>query len=807
MQISLNWLKEFVDCKKSGAEVGDLLTEHTAEVEGAEDQATNYKNMVVGKVTELKKHPGADKLSLNQVDIGEKDPVQLVCGGENLKEGMLVAIALPGANVRWHGEGELVELSEAKIRGEKSFGMICAGEEIGLASDNPPDAKEVRIKDLSHLNVKPGTPLAEALNKNDVALDIDNKSLTHRPDLWGHYGMARELAAILKTPLKPYEDLTTFKPGKVTETLTIKIEDSKISPLFSGCIMTNVTIKESPQWIKSRLQAVGVNPISNVVDITNLVMVELGQPMHAYDRKVVENDTLVVRFAKEGEELETIDHKKRKLTAQDPLVTNGKKAMGLAGIMGGAGSEISDDTTEVIFEAANWDPIIVRKSSTRHGLRSDASQRFEKGLDPNLAELAVKRAINLLQECDPDCVLSSEITTMGDWKYQAQTITLNPTTACNKIGVEISTPDITKILESLDFTVTTKKELLEVTVPSHRATGDVSIEEDLVEEIARMHGYNEIPAILPDLPIRLPLKNEARMHKHDARNILAHSLGFTEAMHYSFYNEEMFKKCGLENMRHIKVFNYLSSDQTHMRVSLVPGMLKSIAQNSKIKSEMRLFEIGRTYKEIGEFMPLEEKWLIGAFADQSKDEIFYKIKGAFDAFIKEFKPKGVMTRPSTTPPSYAHPKKCLEVLQRGNVIGHIFTLHPGVAQAFELEHNVGLFELNFTKLVEHGRDIADFEELPKFPSMPFDVSILIDRKKQVLAVEKAIKKGDKNGLVRNIQLFDTYEGKGIPEDKKSLAFNIELRHDERTMNDKEFHETKDSIFKSIGEIGGEVRGN
>jgi len=810
MKISLNWLRDFVEIPSdlSPREFGEKFTIHTAEVEGIESQQEEYENMIIGEVKEMVKHPGADKLSLCQVDIGETQNAQLVCGGQNLQVGMKVAVAKPGAWVRWHGEGEPVELSEAKIRGEKSFGMICAGEEIGLETDNPEGQKEVRIKDLSHLNTTPGTPLAEALNKNDLILDIDNKSLTNRPDLWGHYGIAREVSAIFNTPLKPLDDKLHYDQGTPTETFNVTIEDNEGCPRFSGCIVKNVRVTESPQWMKTRLQAAGIRPISNLVDITNYVMLELGAPMHAYDRQVVGSDELIVRRAKKGEKLETIDHKKRDLFEEDVIVTNAQGTpLGLGGVMGGAGSEINDNTTEVIFEAANWNPVMIRKMSTRHALRSDASQRFEKGLDPALTEQAVARALVLLKETCPDAELVTPLTTTGTWKEQPLSIILDPKVALSKIGTDIEVEEIARILTALEFDVNADGHNLDVTVPSHRATGDVSIPEDLVEEIARIHGYDKIDPILPELPAKLPRENQERKLKHIGRQILAHDLGFSELMNYSFYNENMFKQCGLQDIRHIEVANPLSAEQTHMRVSLIPGILQSLERNGMNYDDMKCFEFGHTYREQGEFMPLEEKWLAATIATKQEGEVFFDIKGAFQDFVDLFRPGKIQLRDCHTPPTYAHPKKCLEIMMRGEAIGYLFTLHPATAQTFGIEHNVGIFELNFTKLAAHGRQLADFTPLPKYPSMNFDVAVLVDAKTPVADLEKTIKKSDKQKLIQSIELFDLYKGDKIPAGKKSLAFNVTLRSDDHTLTDQEFQTAHKAVLAALEKAGGEVRGN
>lgn len=805
MNISLNWIREFVDLPKlSGKEFGWELTVHTAEVEGVIDEAKNYEKMVVGKVLSLKKHPGADRLNLAQVDLGKRTE-QIVCGGQNLFEGMLVAVATPGAWVRWHGEGEPVELTEAKIRGESSYGMICAGEEIGLNPDNTADTKEVRIHDLTHTKAKPGTSLAEALGRNDTLLEVDNKSLTHRPDLWSHYGFAREFGAIFGKPVKKLDPLLKFKATTGKEKVSIKIEDNKMCPRFSAVIVTGIKIEESPQWMKARLQAAGMNPHNNVVDVTNYVMLELGQPMHAYDRKVVGDNGFTVRYAKKGEKLVTLDETEQKLHEEDPLVCNKSgEPLGLAGIKGGLKSGISDATTEIILEAAAFDPVVVRKSSTRHMLRTDASQRFEKSLDPTMTEVAIKRAINLLQELCPTAKVAGPMVTEGTWKPKKIEITASPEKICSKIGVKIPTKEMVAILKSLEFGVKTAGKNLKITVPSHRATRDVNIEEDIVEEVARIYGYDNIPAVRPHQPMSLPLENPERFYKHLTRGIFALGLGFTEVVNYSFYSKSRFENCGLTEEGHIKILNYLSEDQTHMRRTLIPNMLANAVANERNFEKIQIFELGHSYEEVGDYMPREEKRLAAMVAQDL--EPFYAIKGALETYLKTFRVPAYQLHESKHPLPYAHPKKCMDIVVRGKTIGQVFTLHPGVLKAYELNKNVAAFELNFSPLVQNGREEKVFNPLPKFPSMIFDVSALVDKKSKVAELEKAIRSADAERLIEKISLFDIYEGKNIPEDKKSLSYSIEIRHPERTLTEKEFQTIQASTFLAIEKFGGIIRG-
>lgn len=817
MKLSLNWIKQFVDIPTTHAEagsatdakkLGELLTLRTAEVEGVESEAELFEKMYIGKVEKMEKHPDADRLSICKLDVGKEGKRNLVCGGQNLKEGMLIAYADKGARVKWHGEGEPMELDYVKVRGVLSEGMICAGEEIGLEADNVPRQTEVRIKDLSYTKAMSGTPLAKALGKDDIVFEIDNKSLTHRPDLWGHYGFAREFAAIMKKPLKPLQEKFDFP--KTKSPLKINSKDAQACPYFGGCVITNVKIEESPQWMKTLLQAAGMRPVNNIVDITNYVMLELGQPMHAYDRSFVGDDFLEARFAKKGEELETLDHKKRLLLETDLVIANSKKALGLAGIMGSANSEIRSDTTEIILEAANFNPVTVRHTSVYHGLRTDAVQRFEKSLDPLLAKQALIKASMLIKELCPESQFLGGIMEFNQYEIPNVQIKLDPTYVQSVIGKEVSGKEMIESLTRLGFEVE-KSQILTVKVPSWRSTKDINIAEDLIEEIARMHGYENIPSTLPALPITPPRDFPERTHKHIARKILALGLDCNEILSYSFYSEKDVRFCMLDESKHLQVDNYLSEDQTHMRISLVPNMLKAMYLNLKYRDEVRIFELGRTYIEHG-YMPLEEKHLCAIFAIKGKkkksgplDEAFYDAKGALETFLKKLgAEKYQLTKASNIPP-YAHPKKCLEIRYRGKSVGHVFTLHPVVAKKYQIETPPAVFELNFSQVIAAGLDAITYTALPKFPSLTFDISVVIDERVEIEEIEKIVKKQGGESL-KKIELFDIYQGSNLPEGKKSLAFRITMHSDERTLTDDDMAQTQKKIFDQLTKEGGEIRG-
>jgi len=776
----------------SPEEVGREVTVHTAEVEGIRPDGEYLHNTVTGKLVEFSKIEGSGKLHKGLFDIG-RGKIQVVFGSVYvLHIGDIIPLALPGAKLIGG------EVKSTEFAGVKSEGNACGDDELGIHNSAEGITRFPKETEL-------GIPVADALGMNGYSLEVDNKSLTHRPDLWGHYGFAREFSAIFGKPLKKLDSLLKIKLAGGKEKVSIKIEDNKMCPRFSACVVTGIKVKESPQWMKTRLQAAGVNPHNNVVDVTNYVMLELGQPMHAYDRKVVGSDGFVVRFAKKGEKLVTLDETEQKLSEEDLLIcSKSGEPLGLAGIKGGLKSGIAKATSEIILEAAAFDPVVVRKSSARHMLRTDASQRFEKSLDPSMTEAAIHRAIHLLQELCPTAKVAGPITTEGTWKPTKIEITASPENINSKIGVKIPTIKMVQILKSLGFGVKAVGKKLKITVPSHRATRDVSIEEDIVEEVARLYGYDNIPPIRPHKPMELPLENPERFYKHLTRSIFALGLGFTEVVNYSFYDKGRFENCGLREEGHIKVLNYLSEDQTHMRRTLVPNMLANIATNERNFKKIQIFELGHVYEEIGEYMPREEKHLAAMVAQN--DEPFYAIKGALEDYLKTFRVPSYQLHESKNPPAYAHPKKCMDVTVRGKTVGQVFTFHPGVLKAYGLKLNVGALELNFSPLVLNGREEKKFKPLARFPSMSFDVSVLVGKKSKVADLEKAIRDADKDRFIEKISLFDIYEGKNIPADKKSLSYSIEIRHPERTLTEKEFQAVQSATFLAIEKFGGIIRG-
>ncbi len=816
MKISVNWLRNYVNLpdQNDWQAFGDLFTVRTAEVEEVSNLAESFDKMVVGQIESIQPHPNADKLKITKTRVGQ-EVLQIVCGGSNLYEGQKVAVALVGAKVRWHGEGELVELAPVKIRGEESFGMICAASEIGMKEEEPQHTSNIDagtgIMDLSYLKDQPGTPLAVALKKNDIIIDIENKTLTHRPDLWGHYGIAREIAAITGEKLKPVEYFRNYDQN-LPEIVKVQVKDPDLCPRYLAVTIDNVKIGPSPEWLKTALENTGNRSINNVVDATNFVMLELGNPLHAFDTATIVKD-LIVRRAKPGEIIETLELEKKELDTETLIIADSKKPLAIAGIKGGLHSGITDHTTRITLEAANFNPVSIRKSSVRLGIRTEAVQRFEKDLDPLLAEQAMDRLVKIILDLCPGASVISRKQDVCKFKYKVRKIKLDLTKTSSKIGVDIDAKTAAGLLEKLEFKVKAGpgKNSITVEVPSFRATKDINHQDDLVEEIARLYGYEKIPASIPELHVRpAPRLHTERREKYDMRNVLSLELGMNETLNYSFYSLKTLQNCGLDELNHLKIRNYLSEEQTHLRTSLLPGLLHNVSQNLKNFDSLKLYEIGRTYKLVNSFFPLEEKDLAGVIVvgKKDKDQPFYQVKTAIEILLKRLNVTSLKYRKAESPNPLAHPAKhaaWFDFKSQQELI-HIFDLHPEVAQNFDLEkQQIACFTINYTLLHKLDRAEKKFRPIPKFPSIQIDVSLLVKANKEIADFEKAIQKADPN-LISSVKLFDFYQGANIPADKKSLAYKITLQAPDRTLTDEEMKQAQQKIFANLQAIGAEIRG-
>lgn len=791
MLISYNWLKNFVNLSGSTTveEVAARLKSVTVEVEGIKKQGELLNNVVVGKVVSAIKHPNADKLKLCRVDVGREE-IQIVCGGSNVTEGMLAAVGKIGAKVQWHGEGELIELAPTKIRGEESFGMICAADEIGLGEMFvKKDEKE--ILDLSSFADKKnivGLPVAEVLRLNDTILEIDNKSLSNRSDLWGHYGIAREVAVLFNRDLKKYE-ISKIKPGKEFK-LSVEIEDSKLCPRYMAVAVSGIKVAPSPQWLQEKLLAVGSSPINNIVDITNYVMLELGQPLHAFDAAKVGNK-IGVRSAKEGEKFVALDEQEYTLSASDLMIVSENKSLGIAGVKGGLESGTYTDTTTIIFESANFNATAVRKTATRLGLRTDSAMRYEKSLDPNLCEVAMQKAVELALELCPGAKVVSKVIDEKKFHLSVGPIELSSGIFTKKLGVEIPQKDILNILSRLGFEVKSKKNSLLVTIPTWRATKDISIAEDIVEEVARFYGYENIPSSLPTFPINPPEKNSLRDLERSVAETLVKTLGYNEVYNYSFVSDIQVTKMGDNLKKYLELDNPLSKERPFLRRNLLPNLLENVKNNIENYSEVKIFEIGKVFsiKQSGlrldsngdSLLPKQDTWLAAVYASKKESTPFWQARRALENVFAALKTDFQVSSADMLE-AWEHPTRLALVSCGDHEVGVLCEISPMVAKNLGVEQRVGVLQLNMSSLIEillKQGDKTKYKTASVYPEVMRDLAFLV---KKEISHEQILKVLDKtSALLKNIELFDVYEGNKIGEGYKSMAYRLTFANHDRTL--------------------------
>ncbi len=810
MKVSKKWLAEYVELPEiSDRELAERLTLSTVEVEEFVSMIEAMKHIVVGKTLTCEKHPGADRLKVCSVDVGLPEPVQIVCGGANIAAGMTIVAALPGSRVRWHGEGDLIELAETKIRGEKSFGMICASGEIGLKP--LPTEGDHDIRDLGNLNAKPGTPLAEALGMDDVIFDIDNKSLTNRPDLVGHVGMAREIAALYRTRFTAPKP-AAVKGGKGVSP-EVRVEDTSACPRYMGVAIEGLEIGPSPEWLQARLASVGVRSINNIVDVTNYVMLEVGQPLHAFDLETLGGDTpkIVVRRATEGEKLVTLDEVERELDPSMLLITDGEKPLALAGIMGGMGSGVSDTTTRVFLESAYFDPIVVRKTSQVLSLRSESSMRYEKSLDPTLTELGLARAVELFKTLHPNAKVISSVVDVLASLPEPLTLPLTDRFLADRLGADISVGEVEDILERLGFETKRKKDGWSVTIPSFRATKDVRLPEDVLEEISRIWGYERIPAVLPTFQITPPIQSPIRKLTRTFRAELSKRFAATEAYLYAFTRPATLEALGYNPENHIRLANPLSDERPYLTSSLIPNLLEVVRDNERAQDRILVFHTDRVFlkdtsgeEDGGEgTLPAQPQHLALAYAARGEDQPFAEVRRIVMELLT-CAGYEVEVRVPPAPFAWMHATRCAEILVEGVAIGSLAEVDPDVANTFGLERRTAIAELSLDLLVRVSATDRLYQTIPSYPDAKRDIACVVDESLVFGELELALRKA--SPLLVSLELFDVYRGKGIPEGKKSLAFHLTFRAADKTLSSEEADLERAKIVTVIEKnFGGTIR--
>ncbi|PIR74441.1 MAG: phenylalanine--tRNA ligase subunit beta [Candidatus Magasanikbacteria bacterium CG10_big_fil_rev_8_21_14_0_10_47_10] len=809
MLISKHWLEQFVDISDIAPEdLAEQLTLHTVEIEGTLNLATLLDHIVVGEVVSIEKHPDANLLHVCQVSVG-KERLQVVCGGSNVRQGMKVAMGMLGAKVRWHGEGDPIELAKIKIRGQESFGMICAADEIGLGDlFRKKDEKE--ILDVTDVSADAGTPLSKALGLDDIVLEVDNKSMTHRPDLWGHYGIAREIAAIYDLSLREY--ITKEIEEGDDAQIQVSIKDGDMCRRYMGVVVQGISIGPSPDWLQHRLAAVGINPINNVVDITNYVMAELGQPMHAFDADTLHSNDIVVRRAKKGESIVTLGGDEHQLTSDMLVIADKKKPIAIAGIKGGDQTGVTQETTTIIFEAANFDATGIRKAASTLGLRTDASSRFEKSLDPSFVELAMKRAVELTLEIIPDARVASPVADAGDWEVEPLHIRLRLPYLRERIGVDVARTDVVHTLEQLGFSVDEKGNELELTVPSWRATKDVSIEEDVIEEIARMYGYNMIPVYLPKASIQPAPENQLKKLTRSITKRLAYEAGYIEVYNYSFISPEWLAKMNIATDTLLELDNPIAKDRPFLRRNLFPNMLLNVEQNLHRYNSVQLFEIGKIYEKeepgdpsgIGkERLPRQDVHVGMVYAAKGDETPFFALADAVRLVLGE---AGVAYEfeKSEADADMIHPGRSARVVVEGVDVGKIAELHPLTQEKLGIPFRTAIAQINLNEVLRFAGEHISYVPLGEYPSVERDIAFVVDSKVEHAEVLNALQECD--ALIAGVSLFDVYGGQHVPEGKKSMAYHITYLSRERTLTAEEVDTVHATVVQMLRDtFGAEVR--
>ena len=772
MKLNRKWLhEEFVDLSHiSDKEFVEKLTVFGQKVETYARMDAEIRNVVVGKVVSIVRHENSDHMWICQVDVGQDEPVQIVTGAQNVHEGDLVPTALHNS---WLPGG--IHITKGKLRGEKSNGMLCSFAELGLTQNDVPEAYADGIWILNGMNCKPGDDINLVIGNDDTIVDFEITN--NRPDCYSIIGLARESAAAFGAAMKHHTPVVNGSDaGAIFDKLDVEVPAQELCNRYTARMVANVKIGPSPEWMRQRLRANGVRPINNIVDITNYVMLEYGQPMHAFDYRYVSSGKIIVREAEDGETLTTLDGNVRQLKKGMLVIADEDRAIGLAGIMGGENSEILDDTTTVVFESANFNGTSIRQTALALGMRTEASGKFEKNLDVMMTVPAVERACELVEMLQCGDVLDG-IVDIINYVPQPRTLTLEPEKINKLLGTSIPKEDMIKYLQLLEIPV----EGDTIHVPSWRP--DLNLMADIAEEVGRSYEYNEIPTT--NFKTSTQGGYSAEMKFESKAGQLCRSLGYSEIITYSFVSPTIFDQIRIpadSNLRNtLKIQNPLGEDTSIMRTTALPSMLDILARNSAYHNKTaKLYELAKIYLPTEEqVLPEEPKILVlGTYGDNAS---FFSVKGELEAILSGLNLPKAAYEAVTSNPSY-HPGRCAGVSINGTCVGYIGQIHPLVAKNYKIDSDVYCAEINMDMLFALQLPEATYVPLPKYPSVTRDLSMVCDEQITVAQAEAVITEAA-GKLLRSVALFDIYRGTGVPEGKKSLAFSLELRADDRTLTD------------------------
>ena len=811
MKVSLNWIRDYVqlpadaDLKKLAYD----LTMSTVEVEDATDLGASFHDMVVGVINTIEQHPNADKLKVCKTDIGGRVE-DIVCGGSNLREGMKVAVALPGAMCKWHGEGDLVEIKKSKLRGVDSYGMICGAVEIGLA-DLFPTKEEAHILDLSDFDAPAGTPLADALDLNDIILEIDNKSMTNRPDLWGHYGIAREIAALYDLPMTQFPHFD--RNVENTSGFHVTVEDAERCPRMTGTQIENVCVKPAPYWMQVRIWKTGMRPINALVDITNYVMLATGQPSHAYDSDHIAGH-IIVRRAKAGETLMLLNGKELPLSTDDLTIADDAGIVGLAGVMGGAKDSILPTTSKVILEIANFQAAGIRRTALRYDNRTEASARYEKAIDPERCDQALDLSMQLFSDLYPEMKVTGLVDEYPQHLKQAE-IDVPLSWLERRLGKRLSPDEIKHKMELLGYGITFNGDNMHVVVPTWRSTGDVSIQADIMEEVARMYGYENFEAE----PITTTFDGAINQLDKDLerriKEYLAIRCGMQEIFTYPWM-EESYVNAVLQSTEGILSLSTPPSPaERFVRSSLLPNLCKAVVKNERYFNEFSIFETAQVFRDENytspydprEKLPSQRKNVAGAFATTDKDitALFRKAKGVVEMMAR-YVHMEALTFKQAEKPVWADNVVWLNIYRSEEKVGDLALLAKKVSMACGIKNmNVMLFQLDQDSLVPLKSRTNTFTHLAEYPMTDYDISLLVDGSVQWKDVAQTVR-GIKSELLHGAAFVDEYRGKQVPAGKKSLTLRLAIGSKDKTLTSAEIEEVASGVLNKIAKrFGAELR--
>ena len=811
MKVSLNWIRDYVqlpadaDLKKLAYD----LTMSTVEVEDATDLGASFHDMVVGVINTIEQHPNADKLKVCKTDIGGRVE-DIVCGGSNLREGMKVAVALPSAMCKWHGEGDLVEIKKSKLRGVDSYGMICGAVEIGLA-DLFPTKEEAHILDLSDFDAPAGTPLADALDLNDIILEIDNKSMTNRPDLWGHYGIAREIAALYDLPMTQFPHFD--RNVENTAGFHVTVEDAERCPRYLSAQIEGLNVKPAPYQMQNRIWKVGMRPINALVDITNYVMLATGQPTHAFDSDHIAGH-VIVRRAGEGEKLLLLNGKELALSSDDLVIADDAGVVGLAGVMGGAKDSILPDTSKVILEVANFDAKGIRRTALRYDNRTEASARYEKAIDPERCDQAFDLSMQLFSQLYPEIKVTGLVDQYPEHLKQAE-IDVPLSWLERRLGKRLSPDEIKHKMELLGYGISFDGDNMHVVVPTWRSTGDVSIQADIMEEVARMYGYENFEAE----PITTTFDGAINQLDKDLerriKEYLAIRCGMQEIFTYPWM-EESYVNAVLQSTEGILSLSTPPSPaERFVRSSLLPNLCKAVVKNERYFDEFSIFETAQVFRDENytspydprEKLPSQRKNVAGAFATTDKDitALFRKAKGVVEMMAR-YVHMEALTFKQAEKPVWADNVVWLNIYRGDEKVGDLALLAKKVSMACGIKNmNVMLFQLDQDSLVPLKSRTNTFTHLAEYPMTDYDISLLVDGSVQWKDVAQTVR-GIKSELLHGAAFVDEYRGKQVPAGKKSLTLRLAIGSKDKTLTSAEIEEVASGVLNKIAKrFGAELR--